>query len=488
MAIIVPQADRALLEGPGYVPVRFWAVRGLSFGVVALLLYGFHTAVAPKLGIYDVRLLVLSVLFATLAVSLNLINGITGQFSIGHAAFYLIGAITAGKLSVTFISAANLRAPVWLFLMVLAGAAAAALAGLVVGLPSLRLRGDYLAVATLGFGEIVNVIVRNQDGGDKSIGGLNLGGPYGLQDIPKITQIFWILLLFVFTLAIARNLLKSAHGVSFLAVREDELAADATGVNPTKVKVTAFVLGAAVAGMTGALFAHYNGSISPDDFKMDTSFLLVAMVVIGGTGSITGAACAGIGLKLLEEGLRAIHQIPAVDLFSLILTAIALFLLYNFLKRREWLQFNGALRIPFGLLGAVACAALLYAAYRLYGSGLSVVLKVAGEAVIAGALLGLLITPTRVSALPRFGMLGLSLVAIVSASPLAAKGMHAIGPLEKLLGSTMYTPSDLRWAVFSLALVLVMLLRPQGLLGHQELSWAFVSSLFRPPKRREVLA
>ncbi len=533
------------VQGSRYAPAPFWAARVASFAAVAGVLWIFHNLLVPKLGIYDIRLLVLGLLFATLAVSLNLINGVTGQFSIGHAAFYLIGAVTAGKLSVALYNPnpGAYQPQLWLLLMVLAGGTAAALAGLMVGLPSLRLRGDYLAVATLGFGEIVNVFLRNQDGKGQAVnvtavvaaivifavlfayikvlkflpsvkgvwgvalgflkvivglaamrlasiavfatlgpsldrfGRLDTGGAYGLTSVPKLSQVYFIVLLFIATVALSRNLLKSAHGLSFLAVREDELAADATGVSTTKVKVTAFALGAAIAGMAGALFAHYNGTVSPDDFKMDVSFMLVAMVVIGGTGSITGAAMAGIGLKLLEEGLRKLQPIPAIDLFSLILAGIVLFLVYRVAAKRGWLRIDGAIRAPLAVIGAIASASLLYLAWLIYKGDLSWVIKVASLALIAGAVVGLCFTSARTVSLPRFGLLALSLLLVRFIAPLAAWLMHQVSGIETLLGATTYTPSDLRWAIFSIALVFVMLIRSQGLLGHHEFSWSFVKSV-----------
>ncbi len=559
MAATTPEASapppiRNAMEAVGYQAGRFWATRIASLAAFVGFLWFFHTILVPKLSIYDIRLLVLSLLFATLAVSLNLINGVTGQFSIGHAAFYLIGAIAAGKLTVAFYNPhpQHYQPQVWIFLMVLAGGVAAAIAGLLVGLPSLRLRGDYLAVATLGFGEIVLVFFRNQDGGRQAVslttvvslvvalsflylymwlvgkapkvkggigsllgfikfilglavmrvafvltimavgpifdrfGRLDTGGATGLQSIPKLTEVYFIVLLFVGTIAVSRNLLKSAHGLSFLAVREDELAADATGVSTTKIKVTAFAIGAAIAGMTGALFAHYNGSVSPDDFKMDVSFMLVAMVVIGGTGSITGAAIAGIGLKLLEEGLRKLPAVGAVDLMAMILVAILVYVVYRMVSKKGALQMDRgqALHAPLALLGLLGSLGLAYLGYLTFKSDLSWVLRVAIMLLFAGALVGIVFSPARRAALPRFGLFTLSLVILKFAYPVIAGLLHGIGPVENLVGKVTYAPHDLRWAVFSIALVFVMLLRSQGLLGHHEFSWPFAKSLF---SRREAL-
>jgi branched-chain amino acid transport system permease protein len=455
---------------------RFWVVRLGSIALFAAAAYAFQSFAMPHLGIYDIRLLVLSLLFATLAVSLNLINGITGQFSMGHAAFYLIGAYTSGKITVTFFQGQPLAQPIWLLMMMAVGAIAAAIAGYLVGLPSLRLRGDYLAIVTLGFGEIARVLVINQDGSDKSFWGLNLGGASYLQIAPKMTEMWHLALLLAIAIAVSRNLLKTGHGLAFLAVREDEIAAEATGVNTTRIKVTAFVLGAAIAGMAGALFAHYNGPIAPDDFKMDVSFLVVTMVVIGGTGSITGAAAAGVLLKLLEEFLRALAPLPAIDLIAGILSAITVLVLYRYLRSAA--SPDGKGKRALAAFGVAGCAAAAFAGYKLAAAPVSVVFKIAGLALITCMLVGFLGTRHRSTALPRLGLLSLAVALVLAIRiPLAAL-IHKIGFIETAMGTTEYTPGDLRWAVFAVLLIVVMLVRPQGIFGHHEFSWDFVKSLF----------
>lgn len=184
-----------------------------------------------------IRLVVLAGLYVTLSVSLNLINGITGQFSIGHAAFYMVGAYTSGYLSNNYASKIGITGAPLMFILMVMGAAGATL-GLDVGLPSLRLRGDYLAVVTLGFGEIIRIITQNSQ---------PLGGAYGMNVAPKFKFVWMVWLLAVVCIAVCRNLLKTAHGLPFLAVREDEIASSAMGVNVTGVKVTAFVVGSAFA-------------------------------------------------------------------------------------------------------------------------------------------------------------------------------------------------------------------------------------------------
>ncbi|MGI8923271.1 MAG: branched-chain amino acid ABC transporter permease [Fimbriimonadales bacterium] len=478
-----------LLQTSKFSSTWFWSSRFASLLAVAGLLAAFHFLAVPHLGIYDIRLIVVSMLFASLAVGLNLINGITGQFSIGHAAFYLIGAIVTAKLSVEFYKGQPMLDSMWLGLMVVAGGVAAGIAGLLVGLPSLRLRGDYLAIVTLGFGEIIRVLVINQDGNPKtSLGGLNLGGAYGLGSVPKLTQIIYIALMLIFTIAVCRNLLKTSHGLKFLAVREDELAAEATGVNTTLVKVTAFVIGAALAGMAGALFAHYNGSVSPDDFRMDTSFIIVAMVVIGGTGSITGAAIAGIMLKLLEEALRELQPVPALSLIAFIIALISILTIRRLVAPRGPIIVKG---LPAGFLyifGIAGCIGVCYLGLLLWKSDFSIVLKVAGTLLVAGGLIGVLVPAERSRALAKLGGLALTLAVIVLLSKPIAMGLGAIGSVQSVLGSTNYTPGDLRWAFFAISLVIVMLVRPQGILGHHEFSWDFFKALFGLPHKDKAVA
>lgn len=254
-------------------------------------------------------------LFVTLSVSLNLINGITGQFSLGHAGFYAVGAYLSASFSTYFASGWLAQIPeTWqgiaqlalLILAVLIGAGTAALFGLIVGIPTLRLRGDYLAIATLGFAEIARVLFENLE---------VFGAQRGFKDIPTWAGFgfFWYALLAICCIATVRNLLKSTHGLALLAIREDETAAEAMGVPTTSYKVAAFVLGAMFAGAAGALLAHREGSIYPVDFRMDISIMVVTMVVLGGQGSITGAVIAGAGLKMLEELLRLL---PAVTLMG----------------------------------------------------------------------------------------------------------------------------------------------------------------------------
>ena len=238
---------------------------------------------------------------AVLAVSLNLINGYTGQFSLGHAGFMAIGAYTGAALMYYVGPGVLGEAPndvSWgIFFsgaLVVAGTVAAA-AGLLVGIPSLRLKGDYLAIVTLGFGEIIRVFLLNLE---------SMRGARGFSDLAKIDEPFFVLLALVITIVVTRNLVASTRGLAFLAVRDDEIAAEAVGVNTTRYKVSAFVVGAFFAGVAGGLYAHTEAYIIPGAFDFVKSIEIVAMVVLGGLGSIRGAVLAAIGLTLLPEILR----------------------------------------------------------------------------------------------------------------------------------------------------------------------------------------
>jgi branched-chain amino acid transport system permease protein len=187
---------------------------------------------------------------------------------------------------------------VLLFALVAGGLMAAA-AGWLVGLPSLRLRGDYLAIVTLGFGEIIRVVILNVDA---------VGGARGLSGIPTYANFFWVFGSVAVVIAVAHNLARSTHGRALFAIRDDEVAAEALGVDTTRYKVLAFVLGAFFAGVAGGLFAHFLSYLNPSSFTFLKSIEVIAMVVLGGMGSITGSVLAAIVLTLLPEMLRAVKD------------------------------------------------------------------------------------------------------------------------------------------------------------------------------------
>ena len=247
-----------------------------------------------------------------LAVSLNLVNGLTGQFSIGHAGFMAIG----GYVSAVMLMRGPAQDPWHLFfiLSLLTGATAAAIAGWVVGKPSLRLRGDYLAIVTLGFGEIIRVVIENTP---------FFGGAIGLSPIPHRVDFAWIWAVVIITILVAKRLRDSTHGRAFLSVREDEVAAEAMGIDTTGYKVRAFVISAFFAGVAGALSGAFEGNLAPQSFTFVRSFEIVAMVVLGGMGSITGSTIAASVLTILPEYLRALANLRMV-IYSVALIVLML--------------------------------------------------------------------------------------------------------------------------------------------------------------------
>jgi branched-chain amino acid transport system permease protein len=248
-----------------------------------------------------------------LAVSLNLINGHTGLFSLGHAGFMAVGAYSAASFTLAFSkSVPPAMMPVVFVVALVLGGLAAALAGLAVGVPTLRLRGDYLAIVTLGFGEIIRVILQNMD---------CVGAASGLKGIPGYTNLFWAFALAALTVFVVTCLVNSTYGRGFIAVQDDEVAASAMGVNPTRYKVTAFVIGAFFAGIAGGLYAHHKQFLSPTGFDFMKSIDIVVMVILGGMGRTAGVIIAAILLTLLPEFLRGFADYRMI-IYSLLIIVL----------------------------------------------------------------------------------------------------------------------------------------------------------------------
>jgi len=285
--------------------------------IVVVVLYGLDLVFQARIiSPYYTRILMLSGISITMAVSLNLINGFTGQFSIGHAGFMAVGAYTSAFFSINYgIPLANslgngtLGWAVALALATVVGAVMAGVAGLVVGIPSLRLKGDYLAIVTLGFGQIIVVFLNNIEA---------VGGARGYSGIPIVQRFFWIFLVAVLTIAMVYNIVHSAFGRALISIREDELAAEAMGVNTTRYKVMAFVISSAMAGAGGVLLAHFDGYLNPKSFEFIKSFEFLIMIILGGLGSIVGSVIGAILLTVLPEGLRQFAEYRMV-VYSLLL-------------------------------------------------------------------------------------------------------------------------------------------------------------------------
>ncbi|MBL6989991.1 MAG: branched-chain amino acid ABC transporter permease [Bacteriovoracaceae bacterium] len=232
-------------------------------------------------------------IFIILAVSLNLINGICGQFSLGHAGFWAVGAYTGAAYSVYMA----LPVPdfINLFISCIVGFISAAFAGVIIGVPCLRLRGDYLAIATLGFSEIIRIVIVNLD---------VVGGARGFTNIPNWSNLFWVYSWVVITIIIIANIINSTHGRAIISIREDEIAAESMGIHTFKYKTLAFVIGAGFAGLAGSLFAHAQQFLHPNGFTFLWSVIILLMVILGGLGSITGSIIGAIILTVLPELLR----------------------------------------------------------------------------------------------------------------------------------------------------------------------------------------
>jgi len=303
-----------------------------------LLFFAFAVALGVAVdqgtGPFVQLILIYIVINMMLAMSLNLVNGFTGQFSLGHAGFMATGAYSSAYLSTVLPHFGGAGQLFDFALLAFLGGLSAAVAGLLVGLPSLRLRGDYLAIVTLGFGEIIRVILLNTPavGGARGMYGiqgpqdLNLGGIAISRFLWAFTQASgWAVLCFF----VLWRLIRSQQGRHFLAVREDEIAADAMGVDTTRTKVLAFVISSFFAGVAGSLFAHYANYLNPASFAFTRSVDVVIMVVLGGMGSLTGSLFAAAFITILPELLRPLQEQTGIDLRMVIysLTLIVLMIL-----------------------------------------------------------------------------------------------------------------------------------------------------------------
>ncbi len=291
-----------------------------------------------QLNPYYLSILIYAGINIILAVSLNLVNGFTGQFSMGHAGFMSVGGYFSAFLTTTYLAKnPELMSEFQSFLVflgsLLAGGTIAALVGYGVGLPSLRLKGDYLAIVTLGFGEIIRVVVLNLD---------VVGGARGLPNIPGFSNFGWVYSGVMICIFVIWRIIHSSYGRGFLAVREDEIAAEAMGINTTQVKVRAFVIGSFFAGIAGGLFAHTLRYLNPQTFDFNRSFEIIIMVVLGGMGSITGSVVAAVFLTTLRELLRPLQEWTHIDfrmvIYSLMLIFTMLLRPQGLLGTRELFQ------------------------------------------------------------------------------------------------------------------------------------------------------
>ncbi|KIY22570.1 MULTISPECIES: branched-chain amino acid ABC transporter permease [Mesobacillus] len=291
----------------------FWFFILLSlaaFGIIQALI------ITGMLNGFYVNTIIFVAINIILAVSLHLIIGITGQFSIGHAGFLAVGAYASAiitmKLQLPFAAA-----------IIVAGLTAA-FTGLLIGIPSLRLKGDYLAIATLGFGEIVRIVLLNVD---------YVGGASGMQ-VSHLTTWGWAFTCMLIAIIVIVNFTNSTHGRACISIREDETAADAMGINTTLYKVVAFAIGAFFAGIAGALYAHNFYIIQPSNFGFLKSFDILIFVVLGGLGSLSGSVIAAILLTIISTFLQEYPETRMI-IYSLVLIVTMLYRPQGLMGTRE---------------------------------------------------------------------------------------------------------------------------------------------------------
>jgi len=286
--------------------------------IYALILYGVIQLLYTfgVLNNYYMQIIEISLINIILATSLNIINGFTGQFSLGHGGFMAVGAYTAGVLTTLIWKVPQMQTlPKYsLFIIaILLGGIFAAVLGILIGIPSLRLRGDYLAIVTLAFQEIVKVTVNAID---------YVGGPRGLLGIPRLSTFTIIFFFTLISIFIMKNIVYSTIGRAMKSIREDEIASELVGVNTTRYKVMAFAVGAFFAGVAGALLVHLLQLAHPTMFSFTSPSIagplsILTMVYIGGAGSLSGSILAAVGLTVLSELLRlGIDAINAMNVLS----------------------------------------------------------------------------------------------------------------------------------------------------------------------------
>ena len=297
-----------------------------AVGALLLLIVPFF---AQHFGNGWVRIVDVALLYMMLALGLNVVVGYAGLLDLGYVAFYAVGAYMLGLLASPHLTdtfdwfkntfASGLHAPIWLVIPL--GALIAGTFGVLLGAPTLRLRGDYLAIVTLGFGEIIRVFMNNLDApvnitnGPKGLDtidsikffGIDLGKDHTLlgMEIHSVSCYYFLFLaLVILAVVICHRLERSRIGRAWMAIREDEIAAKAMGINTRNLKLLAFGMGATFGGVSGVMFAAFQGFVSPESFSLDESIMIVAMVVVGGIGHIPGVLLGALLLSALPEVLR----------------------------------------------------------------------------------------------------------------------------------------------------------------------------------------
>lgn len=291
----------------------------LLFLVYLMMTLLLHSSMFSR---YQISVIILICINIILAVSLNITVGCLGQITIGHAGFMSVGAYTAALFSKSALVAG---VPGFLIALILGGIVSGII-GVIIGIPALRLNGDYLAIITLAFGEIIRVFIEYFD---------FTGGAQGLRGIPKFNNfdlIYWIM---IFSVILMFSLMTSRHGRAILAIREDEIASSASGINTTYYKTFAFTLSAIFAGIAGGIYAHNLGVLGAKQFDYNYSINILVMVVLGGMGSFTGSIIAAIVLTLLPEVLREFSDYRMIA-YAVILIFMMIFRPKGLLGREEF--------------------------------------------------------------------------------------------------------------------------------------------------------
>jgi branched-chain amino acid transport system permease protein len=324
------------------------ALMGLAVLFLAMLL----ADKGGMLGMYEKGILVQCCFVIILVTSLNLATGFLGQIALGHAGFMAVGAYTSALTTKAISNAvkAGTMAPIdpllQFFIGLIFGALMAAVFGLIVGIPALRLRGDYLAIITLGFGEIIRVVIQNlkfagSNGFDQGQAGQPLIG------IPKMNDIYILFWIVVACVGLMFAFVRSKYGRAIMAIREDDIASGSVGVNNTFYKVLTFTVSAFFAGVAGAVFAHRGiGTISPADFSFWKSTEYIIMVVLGGMGSLTGSVIAAVALSIMSEVLRVFSEYRML-VYSVVLVIVMIFRPIGLCGNYEFSLYRLIRKIPF---------------------------------------------------------------------------------------------------------------------------------------------
>lgn len=264
----------------------------LLYAVVEILRY------IGVINSYYLQIIMLVGVNIVMTVSLNLVNGFTGQFSIGHAGFMAVGGYASAVITTLLFHTNSwpvyLQVPIFLLSLIVGGIAAAFI-GYLIGIPTLRLKGDYLAIVTLAFGEVVRSVIRLID---------YVGGPRGLNGIPRYTTFFWVYIITFIAIYAARNFVNSSYGRACISIRENEIAAEAMGVDTTKYKILSFTFSAFMAGIAGGMFAHLLMFLQPDTFSFLKSNDYLVFLYAGGAASISGSIISSTILTAIPEFLR----------------------------------------------------------------------------------------------------------------------------------------------------------------------------------------